>query len=179
MRGLEEHLEAAQDDGESEIASEEERDNMDRDSDDCITDDFEPDPEVRAQQLEDHDREVTDDEAGEVAEGEEAEIGDETGIGETVTKGGDDDPKKSTWTRIQAMPTDPRTEAHENTKFRNLRIRDDTKELDIFLALLPLSPECMLQIVRDGSRRAKQHDKWTVEDIFSCLCIIFDAEQFK
>ena len=53
MKGLEEHLEAAQDDGESEIASEEERDNMDRDSDDYSTDDFEPDPEVRAQQLQD------------------------------------------------------------------------------------------------------------------------------
>ena len=92
MRGEEEHLEAAEDDGESEIASEEERDNMDRDSDDASTD-MELDPVVRAQ-LQDNDREVTDDEAGEVAEGEEAEMGDETEIGDTVTKGGIDDPKK-------------------------------------------------------------------------------------
>ncbi len=44
--------------------------------------------------MQDNEREVTDDEAGEVAEGEEAEIGDETEIGKTVTKGGADDPKK-------------------------------------------------------------------------------------
>ncbi len=47
MRGIEEHVEAAQDDGESEIASEEERDNMDRDSDEASTD-IEVDPVVRA-----------------------------------------------------------------------------------------------------------------------------------
>jgi hypothetical protein len=38
MREIEEHLETAQDDGESEIASEEKKDNMDRDSDECSTD---------------------------------------------------------------------------------------------------------------------------------------------
>ncbi len=94
MRGVEEQIEAAEDDGESEIASEEERDNMDRDSDEASTD-IEVDPVVRAQ-LQDNDREVTDDEAGEVVEGEEAEMGDETEIGDTVTKGGNDDPKRKT-----------------------------------------------------------------------------------
>jgi hypothetical protein len=105
MRGIEDHLEAAQDDGESEIASEEERDNMDRDSDEASTD-----IEATSMTLQDNDRVVTNHEAGEVAEGEETEMGDETEIGETVTKGGDDDPKRKTWTRVQAMPTDPRTE---------------------------------------------------------------------
>ena len=62
------------------------------------------------------------------------------------------------------MPTDPRTEERENAKFRNLRVRDDTQELEIFLALLPLSPESMLQIVRDGSRKAGQNDIWK-EDV--------------
>jgi hypothetical protein len=88
---------------------------MNRESDGHSTDDYEQDPDVRAQLLEDHDREITDDEAGEVCEGEETEMGDETAIGETVTKGGEDGPKKKTWTRIQAMPTDPRTEDHHNT----------------------------------------------------------------
>jgi hypothetical protein len=77
------------------------------------------------------------------------------------------------------MPIDPRTEETENTKFKNLRIRDDTKELDIFSALLPLSPESLLQIVRDGARRAGQRDIWNVEDIYSWLCIVFGAGQFK
>jgi hypothetical protein len=114
--------------------------------------------------LQDIDREVTDDEAGEVAEGEEAEIGDVTEIGESVTKGGADDPEKKNWTRIKGMPTDPRTEEHQNTTFRNLRVRRDTQELEIFLALLPLSPESMLQIVRDGTRKAGQNDTWK-EDV--------------
>jgi len=93
MRGMEEHLVAAEDDGESEIASEEERDNMDRDSDNCRID-LELDANIRAQR-QDNDREVTDDEAGEVAEGEEAEMGAVTDIGETVIKGKDDDPNKN------------------------------------------------------------------------------------
>jgi hypothetical protein len=112
MRGIEEHLEASQDDGESEVASEEGKDNMDRDSDECSTD-----PEIDAgerDQREDVDREVTDDEAGEVAEGEEGEMGVETEIGETVTKGNEDDPKKKTWTRIPSMPTSAWTECRMN-----------------------------------------------------------------
>jgi hypothetical protein len=137
MRGLEEHLEAAQDDGESEIASEEERDNMDRDSDDCSTDDLEPDPELRAQQLEDHDREVTDDEAGEVAEGEETEIGDETEIGETVTKGGDDDPKKKPGQEFKPCPQTPE---QKHTKTQDLEICESemTRKSSIFFGFITL-----------------------------------------
>ena len=47
MRGIEEHLELAEDDGESEIASEEAKDNMDRDSDEASTD-YELDAVLRA-----------------------------------------------------------------------------------------------------------------------------------
>jgi hypothetical protein len=146
MRGMEEHIEMARDDGESDNDSEEAKDNMDRDSDDASTD-MELDDEVRAQQ-QDNDTELTDDEAGEVAEGEEDEMGVELEVGETVTKGDAEDPKKKTWTRIAALPIDPRTEKREDTTFKNIRISDDTTELDIFLALLPLIPETLLQIVR-------------------------------
>ena len=128
---------------------------------------------------EDVDREVTDDEGGEIAEGEEAEMGEEIGLGETVTKGDENDPKRKTWTRIEALPTDARTERHEETTFKNLQIRDGTTELDIFLALLPLTPAELLQIVRDGCERTGVKYKWTVEHIFSALCIIFGAGQFK
>ena len=48
MRGIEEHLELAEDDGESEIASEEAKDNMDRDGDEASTD-YELDAVLRAQ----------------------------------------------------------------------------------------------------------------------------------
>ncbi len=53
---------------------------------------------------------MTDDEAGEVAEGDDDDVRVEMEIGETVTKGVDEDPKTKTWTRIVALPTDPRTE---------------------------------------------------------------------
>jgi hypothetical protein len=105
MRGIEEHLEAARDDGESDIASEEEKDNMDRDSDECSTD-RELDAGIR-EQREDVDREVTDDEAGGMAEGEEAEMGDETEIGETVTKGKEDDPPKKHGRELHLCPRVP------------------------------------------------------------------------
>ena len=134
MRGMEEHIETARDDGESDIDSEEAKDNMDSDSDDTSTD-MELDDEVRSQ-LQDNDTELTDDEVGEVAEGEEDEMREELEVGETVTKGDAEDPKKKTWTRIAALPIDPRTEERQDTTFKNLRIRDDATELDIFLALL-------------------------------------------
>jgi hypothetical protein len=117
MRGIEEHLEASQDDGESEVASEEERDNMDRDSDEGSTD-----PEIDAgvrDQREDVDREVTDDEAGEVAEGEEMEMGDETEIGETVTKGKEDDPKKKHGRELHLCPRVP-GQNHGNTQLSKI-----------------------------------------------------------
>ena len=177
MRGVEEHIETAQDEGESDNDSEEAKDNMDRDSDNASTD-MELDAVVRAQ-LQDNDNEVTDDEAGEVCEGEENEMTEGVAMGETVTKGDDDDPKKKTWTRIAALPTDPRTEERQETTFKNLRIHDDTTELDIFLALLPLSPETLLQIVRDGGDRTNCKYKWNLEHILSALCIIFGAGQFK
>ncbi len=74
------------------------------------------------------------------------------------------------------MSIDPRTERHEDTVFKNLRINDDTTELDIFLALLPLFPEQLLEIVRDGSQRSGDKIKWTVEHIFlPCVfCLVLD-----
>jgi hypothetical protein len=90
---MEEHIETARDDGESDNDSEEAKDNMDRDSDDASTD-MELDDEVRAQQ-QNNDTELTDDEAGEVAEGEEDEMGVVLEVGETVTKGDAEDPCKN------------------------------------------------------------------------------------
>jgi hypothetical protein len=127
MRGVEEHLEPAQDDGESDDASEEEKDNMDRDSDEASTD-MEEDAVLRAQRQE-TDNTVTDDEAREVAEGDDDDMGVEIEMGGIVTKGSDEDPKQKTWTRIAGLPTDPRTEERTDTTFSNLKIRDDTTEL--------------------------------------------------
>jgi hypothetical protein len=164
MRGTKKHIETAEDEGESEAEIEEAKDNMDRDSDEVSTDP-EVDPQVRTLQ-QDHDRDVTDDEAGEVAEEEEAETGKAIAVEETVTKGDEGDSKRKTWTRIAALPTDPRTEELQDTVLKKLRTRDDTTELDIFSALLPSTPAELLQIVRDGSDRRGCKYKWTVEHIF-------------
>jgi hypothetical protein len=69
------------------------------------------------------------------------------------------------------MPIDARTEKREETIFKHLRINDDTTELDVFLALLPLSPEKLLEIVREGSAN--------IDHIYSALCLLFGAGQFK
>ena len=119
MKGVEEHLEPAADDSDSEYDSEEDKDNMDRDSDNASTD-YELDPEVRAA-TQDNDNTVTDDESGEVAEGGDDDMGVEIEIWETVTKGAEEDPNTKTWTRIEALPIDPRTEERQDTSFKNLR----------------------------------------------------------
>jgi hypothetical protein len=87
---------------------------MDRDSDEGSTD-----IEATAEILQDNDRDGTDDEAGEVAEGEEAEMGDKTAIGETVTKGGEDDPQKK---HGHALKLCPLTLEQKRLKTQNLRI---------------------------------------------------------
>jgi hypothetical protein len=63
--------------------------------------------------------------------------------------------------------------------FKNLRINDETTELDIFLALMPLSPEKLLEIVRDGVARSGEKHKWDITHIFSALCVLFGAGKFK
>ena len=65
-------------------------------------------------------------------------MGEEIELGETVTKGDENDPNRKTWTRIEALPTDPRTESHEETIFKNLQIRDGTTELDIFFGVVTI-----------------------------------------
>jgi hypothetical protein len=82
----------------------------------------------------------TDSENG-VCEGEEDERGHIVDFGETVVCGSDDDPLRKTWTRIGDLTVNARTEAHDETVFKHLRIDSQTTELDIFLALLPLKPE--------------------------------------
>ncbi len=71
------------------------------------------------------------------------------------------------------MSIDPRTEETENTKFKNLRIRDDTKELDIVLALLPLSPESLLQILGEMVRGGQDSVTFGTWRTFILGCALF------
>ena len=178
MKGVEEHLEVAEDDSDSsEDDREERKENMlDEENSDDVSTDFEG---TTVRETIEKDGEVTDDEEGEVQEGLEDEMGQEIDIGETITKGAEDDPNKKSWTRVEGMPNDARTEKHEDTVFKHLRVNDETTELDVFLTLLPLSPEKLLEIVRDGGARCGDRYKWNIDHIYSALCILFGAGQFK
>ena len=59
------------------------------------------------------------------------------------------------------------------SKFTRLHLSDATKEVNVFLQLMPLSKEKLLQIVRDGAAVAKDKRKWEIEHIEAALCIIF------
>jgi hypothetical protein len=131
---------------------------------------------------EDKDDDVTDDDLGSVNEDNDQNCwmdGNCVQIGESVECGDDDDPKQLTWTRIKDIETDTRTAKHEQTFFKNLVIDDRTAELDIFLALMPVSPEKLLSIVREGAQKANCKLNWNLDHIFAALCIIFGGAQFK
>jgi hypothetical protein len=178
MKGIEEHIEIAEDDSEnSEDDREERKDNMlDEENSDDVSTDYEG---TTLHETTEKDGELTDDEAGEVEDGMETDMGEEIAMGETITKGAEDDPNKKSWTRVDGIHIDARTEKHEDTVFKNLRVNDETTELDIFLALMPLSPEKLLEIVRDGVARSGERHKWDITHIFPALCVLFGAGQFK
>ena len=122
MTSTEDQIEPANEDDQDEESDDEERqrDNMydsERDSDNQSTDVGEElwyvEPET--------DGNVTEDDEGEVEEGKEDERGDETMVGETVSCGGEDDPKRLTWTRIKDIATDQRTDKNEDTAFKDRR----------------------------------------------------------
>jgi hypothetical protein len=80
----------------------------------------------------DQDNEDTDESKGE-KDGEtdrdyrEAEI---TEIGETVWCGKEDDPGRQCWRRVECLKEDVRTEDIQETRFKNIRINDQTTELE-------------------------------------------------
>ncbi len=125
MKGIEELIEIAEDDSESsEDDREERKDNMlEEENSDDVSTDYEG---ITQRQTTERDGELTDDEAGEVEEGMETDMGEEIPMGETITKGAEDEPNKKSWTRVDGMPIDARTEKHQDTVFKNLRITDET-----------------------------------------------------
>jgi hypothetical protein len=129
----------------------------------------------------DQDNEDTDESEGE-KDGEtdrdyrEAEI---TEIGETVWCGKEDDPGRQCWRRVECLKEDVRTEDIQETRFKNIRINDQTTELDIFWTLMPLKAEDLLQIIRDGADDANDKRKWDVDHVHAALCVIFGGAQFK
>jgi hypothetical protein len=62
-------------------------------------------------------------------------------VGDTVEAHG------VTWERIDGLTVDRRKEEEQQTTFAHFRFDESTKEVDMFLQLMPLQ---LLQIVRDG-----------------------------
>jgi hypothetical protein len=129
MTSTEDQIEPANEDDADEESDENERqrDNMydsERDSDNQSTDVGEEswygEPET--------DSNVTEDDEGAVEEGKEDERGDEVEIGETVSCGANNDPKRLTWTRIKDIATDQRTDKNEDTVFKNKWQMEDDDE---------------------------------------------------
>ncbi len=109
----------------------------------------------------------------EANDGKDMNDGDGVQSGETVVCGDDDDPKRLTWIRIKDIETGQRTADHQRIFSKNLVIDDRTVELDIFLALMPLSPENLLGIVCEGADKANCSLTWNLDHIWAALCIIF------
>jgi Ni/Co efflux regulator RcnB len=129
----------------------------------------------------DQDQEVTDDSEGEGDDNTErvwmdAEI---TEIGETLWCGKEDDPGRQCWRRVDGLPVDVRTEEIKDSRLKNLRITDNTTELEIFWALMPLKEEDLLKIIRDGAEEARCGLVWDVHHVHAALCVIFGGAQFK
>jgi hypothetical protein len=77
------------------------------------------------------------------------------------------------------LTTDCRNEPEVGTTFANLRFDENTKEVDVFLQLLPLPKEKLLEIVREGATAVGDKRPWNIEHIEAALCIIFGGAQYK
>ena len=101
------------------------------------------------------------------------ETGGELEVGGTVTAG------NLTWERIEGLNKDCRTEPHFDTTFKTHLFNEDTKEVDVFLALMPLSKNTLLTLVRENAENDNANRVWSMWHIEAALAIIFGGAQFK
>ena len=119
---------------------------------------------------------VTEDSEGEPCEANPGNMRDALeplSIGDTVEAHG------KTWRRIEGLTTDRRNEPEVASKFKRLHYNESTREVDIFLQLMPLSKDDLLQIVREGAQSARDKRVWQIEHIEAALYIIFGGAQYK
>ncbi len=106
----------------------------------------------------------------------EAEV-DESGtnlkIGDTVQAG------NMTWKIIEGLAEDARRVPHFQTTFKTNLFHDGTIEADVFRALLPISKNDLLEIVRENAEESKDRQNWVEWHIDAALAIILGGGQFK
>jgi hypothetical protein len=83
------------------------------------------------------------------------------------------------WKRIAGLPEDIRTEPHLPTTFKTNLFRDETREIDVFEALLPVSKKDLLKSVRQNREDLNDKRTWLTWQIEAALTIIFGGAQFK
>ena len=151
------HLQAAPDEPESD-SSDSDNDDEDRD---------------RSADHEDTDEESADDNAEpNILEGDPENVQ----VGEQVTAG------ELTWTRVTQMPVDPRKDVGDfDLQLKKLNINEETTEVELFRAMMPVSREWMPQVVKDRADECgdKHKGKWELEHIDAFLCCTFGAAQFR
>jgi hypothetical protein len=107
-------------------------------------------------------------------EGEEERRVIDLKVGDTVTVG------TMTWERIEGLAEDARTVPHFDTAFKNNLFNDETREVDVFRALLPIPKSKLLKIVRDNAEEETNRlTQWSGWHIDADLSIIFGGAQFK
>ena len=100
-------------------------------------------------------------------------VGDSIEMGEVVAVG------DLRWKRVEGLPEDVRTEPHLPTTFKTNLFHDETREVDVFEALMPVSKEELLEIVRENSEELNDSRSWYMWMIEAALTIIFGGSQFK
>jgi hypothetical protein len=102
-----------------------------------------------------------------------------TGDGETIQMGEAVVVGDLRWKRIEGLVEDARTEPHLPTTFKTNLFHDETREVDVFEALMPISKENLLKIVRENSEELNDGRTWIMWMIDAALTIIFGGAQFK
>ena len=96
------------------------------------------------------------------------------GMGEFITVGG------KRWKRVQSINAPPRTNVRE-FMLRNIDVTDETTELDLFLLMLPVTIEKLLEVIQ--YRAAQCHDKygrfWYREHVIAYFVCVLGAAQYK
>ncbi len=84
-----------------------------------------------------------------------------------------------TWEMVEDLTTDSRNEPETGSTFANIRFDDNTREVGVFLQLLPLPKQTLLEIVRDGAKASGDKRPWEIEHIEAALAIIFGGAEYK
>ncbi len=83
------------------------------------------------------------------------------------------------WKMVQEITEDSRQEPHFETTFKANMFHTDATEVDVFWALMPLSRDSLLNIIRDNADVDGDMRLWEKWHVDAALAVIFGGAQFK